>query len=109
MDKITAEAKTEQLLRELGFSPRHIGFRVLCVAIPRYAEDDAQSLTKELYPGLRQQFGYTHPTAIERPIRYAITRAWNRGRSDVWQKYFPRASHAPSNWNLIAALAEQIR
>lgn len=105
----TAQELTRQMLHELGFSPRLSGYKALCLAIPNYAQNSSQSITKELYPYLRREFGYIRPAAVERTIRYAISEAWERGDPGAWGRYFPRCSKAPSNMVLIATLAEYIR
>lgn len=107
MDNEQIQIRT--LLHDLGFSSRHIGYKALCIAIPNYAQDNTQRVTKELYPGLRKQFGYESPTAIERPIRYAIAEAWHNGDPRLWQQYFPQSAKAPSNSVFIAAIAEQLK
>lgn len=86
----TTETQTRQMLQQLGFSSQLIGYKALCIAIPHYARDDTQSVTKELYPSLRKRFGYRRPTGVERPIRYAITEAWEHRDAEVWAHYFPR-------------------
>ncbi len=103
------QKQTRHMLRELGFSTRHTGYKALCVAIPKYAQNNTLSMTKELYPSLRKQFGYESPSAIERPIRYAISEAWEHGRANVWEQYFPGAEKAPSNSIFIATLAEYLQ
>ena len=96
------------LLLELGFSPWHLGYRMLCQAIPRYREDRGQSITKELYPELGQRFGGCGGAGAERAIRYAVAQAWSRGRREVWEGYFPPGGKRPSNLHFIATVAEYL-
>ena len=106
---LAAQEHTRQMLRELGFSVRHTGYQALCIAIPHYANNKTQRITKDLYPTLKKQFGYRRTNAIERPIRYAISEAWEHGSADVWAQYFPRSEKAPSNLDFIATMAEHLQ
>lgn len=97
---------TRNKLRELGFRVNHHGYKMLCKAIMKYAEDNTQSVTKELYPAIRKEYGYSHSNAVERSIRYAIYKAWNDGDPEAWNRYFHGFSKAPSNLVFIATLSE---
>lgn len=108
MNEASELVKIRKILHSLGFSSRHTGYKALCIAIPSYAHNNQQSTTKELYPALRKQFGYVNSITIERPIRYAISEAWEHGDPESWQRYFPGATKAPSNTVFIAALAEYL-
>ena len=86
-----------------------IGYKQLCAAIPCYARDDTQSLTKELYPSIARRFGYPNCGPVEHAIRLAILDGWERGRREVWEGYFPCALRPPSNKLFIATLAERLK
>ena len=106
---ITVQDLTRHMLLELKL-PTHLwGYKILCAAIPSYARNNTQSITKELYPHLAKQFGLPHPKAAEHSIRYTISEAWNRRDPDVWDQYFPGSKKAPSNLVFIAALAEYLK
>lgn len=94
------------LLRELGFSPCHMGYRLLTDALVLYRQDPGQSLTKSLYPALARQTRIYSATNIERSIRYAITEAWARGPRETWERFFPHLTKAPSNALFLATMAE---
>ena len=96
-----------QLLREVGVSPRHLGYRILGIAIPMYARNEFQGITKELYPSLAEHIGRT-PGAVERTIRYAIGRAWENGSRAAWERFFPGLTEAPSNMVFIIRLSEYL-
>lgn len=96
------------VLRELGFSPWHMGYLMLCEAIPRYRENRSQSITKELYPALARRFGNYSGCTAERTIRYAVAEAWNHGNRAVWESYFPGGTKPPSNLRFIATVADTI-
>ena len=105
----TTQDLTRRMLLELGFSPRHTGYRALCLAIPSYARNSSQSITKELYPSIKRQYGYDQTSAVERHIRYTISDAWEHGNPEEWKRYFPRNRKAPSNLVFIATMAEYLK
>lgn len=109
MTTTAATEQTRQMLRELEFSPCHTGYKMLCIAIPSYAKNNTQSITKELYPSLSKQFGSFNFQAAERSIRYAIAEAWRHGDPEHWKRYFPKCAKAPSNMVFIAELSELLK
>lgn len=110
METITpAQETTRQMLQELGIPANRIGYRFLCAAIPCYAQDSNQSVTKELYPAIGKAFGYSNGCAVERAIRGVILDATEHNETDVWKQYFPRCRKAPSNSLFIATLAECLK
>ena len=104
-----AQEMTRQMLQELGIPANRIGYRFLCAAIPCYAQDSNQSVTKELYPAIGPAFGYSNGCAVERAIRGVILDATEHNETDVWKQYFPRCHKAPSNSLFIATLAECLK
>ena len=102
-------AQTRQMLHELVIPAHWLGYKVLCEAIPLYAENCRQSITKELYPALAKRFGYASIHSVEHPIRYAVSCAWERRDAEIWDAYFPRQEKAPSNLLFIATLAEYLK
>ena len=109
MEATITAAVTRQTLLELGIPVNRVGFQYLCIAVPAYAKDSMQSLTKELYPAIGRQFGYPNGYAVERAIRNVIVEAWEHGNADAWVQYFPRCDKAPSNSLFIATLAERLK
>ena len=102
----------EQVLQDLGRLnvPAYLsGYRCLCVAIPKFSRDISQSMCAELYPAVAEELGYMDWRAVEFAIRRSILWAWNHGRWEVWETYFPGAVKAPSNKHFIAALAQRIK
>lgn len=93
-------------LMRLGFEPKLSGYRYLMAAIPRYAENPTQSITKELYPMVGES------KLIERSIRSAIEKAWQQGDEAIWREYFPCGADGsvprPSNGTFIARLAQKL-
>lgn len=77
-------------------------------AVPLYARDPLQSITKVLYPEVARRCG-CEPAHVERSIRSAIEAGWKCRDDNIWQMYFPAGekglSERPSNAAFIAALA----
>lgn len=103
------EGQLIRILSELGIPTHKNGYEQLLTAIPLYALDRRQSLSKELYPAVAKAFGYRDWKAIEHSIRSVITAAWKHRDPIVWQRYFPGMHSRPSNKTFLAALADQLR
>lgn len=101
--------QTIYLLMELGVPAHRIGYKLLCLAIPLFAENDTQTLSKELYPVVAAEVGYCDWRAAEHSIRDVIVTAWNQRNPAVWAKYFPDCRRPPSNKQFIATLAQFAR
>lgn len=97
------------ILLSLQFPAHRIGFQQLCLAIPQFARDTTQSLTKDLYPYIAKAMGYEDWRAVEHSIRDVIAKAWEKGDRQIWELYFPGAETAPSNKRFIATMARFIR
>lgn len=97
------------LLIKMGFSTKLGGYSYLVDAIPLYAQDPSQAITKELYVAVGQIHG-KDAALVERSIRSAIEKAWRHGDSALWGKYFrtlPDGSvERPSNGHFIARMAQ---
>ena len=103
---LTAQELTSSMLRQLNIAIHRIGYRQLCIAIPRFAKDETQSLCKELYPYVAEYWGCADWRAVEHSIRVVILDAWESRDPEVWEKYFPDSRKPPSNKRFIATLAE---
>ena len=77
--------RTGRMLLELGVGVHRMGYGQLCLAVPRYAEDLTQCLTKDTYPYVARQLGCTDGRAVEHAIRMAILDAWDRRDPAVWR------------------------
>lgn len=91
--------------------PSHLdGYRQLCIAIPLYAANPTQFLTKELYPEVAKRCGCKDGSLVEHSIRKAIHDAWKRRDVAVWCKYFPLNTYGnhtcPSNKVFLCVLSE---
>lgn len=100
---------TIAMLHELNISIHRLGYKSLSIAVPCYAVDDMQSLTKETYPYVAHCFGCTDWHSVERSIRTVILTAWDHRDPEIWNQYFPNQIKAPSNKQFIAVLAERLK
>ncbi len=105
------ESAISDLLLSIGFSTKHDGYRYLISAIPLFAADMTQCVTKHLYPAVAKPLG-RDPRQIERSIRNATNIAWRKQDSKVRQQYFPTAPDGsvprPTNKVLISHLADAL-
>ena len=107
------ESKTDpvafvsSLLLSLDISTKHNGFAYLREGILLMSKDPAQSVTKVLYPAIAHTCD-CHKENVERSIRTALDRAWEKRDAEKWQKYFPSARQRPSNAVFISRLAEAL-
>ncbi len=101
--------QTKVMLLELGIPVHLIGYQELRVAVPLFAQNRLQSVTKELYPAVAKQIGGTSCHGIERSIRKAIYDAWGGRNPEIWECYFPNFKDTPSNKQFIAVLAERLQ
>lgn len=97
-------------LHQLGV-PTHLdGYRQLCVALPLFAKQPQQLLTKELYPAVAAYFDSRDSRAVEHSIRKAIRAAWLHRDNAVWRRYFPPEPGGriryPSNKVFLCTLAQ---
>ena len=104
-DKVTVA----NLLLGLGFSTNCKGYNYLREAIPTYAKDPGQAMTKELYPAVGKKFGAS-ALQVERAMRTAIEKAWKRRDDEMWERFFiPLANgeiEKPCNSEFISRLAD---
>ena len=95
------------LLLDLNISTKHNGFSYLREAVLLMAQDPSQSVTKVLYPEVAR-LCECHKENVERSIRTALDKAWEKRTPEIWQKYFPHAQQRPSNAVFISRLAEAL-
>lgn len=91
--------------------PHHLaGYHQLCQALPMFAKNPQQLLTKELYPAVAKCCGCPDGRAVEHSIRKAIQAAWKQKDNAVWRKYFaihPQGkTTCPTNKEFLCRLAE---
>lgn len=107
--EISIQSQTVSMLHELGVPCHRIGYQQLCMAIPMFAQDERQSLSKDVYPYITSYWGYTDWRTIEHAIRIVILFSWLHRDPEVWEQYFPNMEKPPSNKLFIATLAERLK
>ena len=96
-------------LRDACVMPHLDGFRYLQSALERTWADPTllRGVTKSLYRDVAREFGTT-PACVERSMRAAIERAWERMSDPARQRFFGPAalqwSKAPSNVPFLTAM-----
>ena len=108
VSQCSEEEKLAESLLELGVNPKHNGYHYLCDCVKGYAEDNTQSLTKELYVAVGASFGVSWQQ-VERSIRSTLEAAWQRRDERIWRSWFPAGAGKPSNGEVICRLAEHLR
>lgn len=97
------------VLMSLSFPAKLDGYSYLTEAIPLYARDPSQSITKELYAAVGR-LRNKEASLVERSIRSAIDKAWRDRDEQVWKRYFRPAPDGtvprPSNGAFIARMAQ---
>lgn len=76
-------------LVSLGVSPNLDSFNYLCRACEMAESNPTIRVTKELYPQIAKEFNST-PSKVERALRYARDRIFNRNNPDFLYYYFGR-------------------
>lgn len=99
------------VLISLGVATHVSGYQYLREAIPLFAEDPRQAITKELYPAVGKRCNASGDQ-VERSMRTAIEGAWSRRDELIWKLYFtplPDGSiRKPSNSEFISRLADRL-
>ena len=100
------------LLLTLGVATNLRGYSYLRDAILAELREPGQQMTKSLYPDVGKPYG-ANGIQVERSIRTAIEKAWNRRDDALWRQYFPGEYRAdaskPSNAVFICTLADSVR
>lgn len=106
------EGKAIHHLHLLNFHTHLDGYRQLCLALPMFARNPDQLLTKELYPAVAELCGCKDGRSVEHSIRKAIQAAWKNRDNAIWRKYFALSSRGtascPTNKEFICRLAEML-
>lgn len=94
-------------LRALGVPVKADGYQQLLTAIPLYAKDPNQRLSRQLYPAVSQSLNCAGAEAVERSIRTAIHSGWRSGDRETWIRYFPNCgAKQPTNKEFISTLSQ---
>ena len=111
--KISIYDKVAEILKKLGIAPDKNGFHYLRKAIYEcYLEPSLlTSITKEIYPMLAQSFSKKE-SCIERSIRSAIEKGWDRGNYEYSNELFSNCvdyyKTKPTNGEFIAIIVDKI-
>lgn len=101
------EVIVSDLLTSMQFAPKLKGFDYLKPAIALLEQDRKQPITKVLYPAVAEicscESGH-----VERSIRHAIEKTWDRRDVQVWEHYFPGLTKRPANAVFLARMAEAL-
>lgn len=113
-DKNNIENEVTEIIHEIGV-PAHIkGYQYLRQAIIMTIDDIEMinSITKILYPTVAKAYNTT-ASRVERAIRHAIEVAWDRGDTEVLNKFFgytvSYGRGKPTNSEFIAMIADRLR
>ena len=86
----TVEQRLAQILRELGMREQTIGYQCALLTVCLYRETNGASITKIIYHSVAQQMN-SEGGNVERNMRYAVHRAWDKCDKAVLARYFGEA------------------
>ena len=108
------EVVVSQIMHQIGV-PAHIrGYQYLREAIILSVNNSEMisSVTKILYPTVAKTFKTT-PSRVERAIRHAIEVAWDRGDTEILNKFFgytvSYGRGKPTNSEFIAMISDNLK
>ena len=99
-----------QIMCEIGISANLKGFKYVRDAIKMAIEkpECLSSVTKVMYPEIAAMYG-AKSSQVERAIRHAIEKAWEKGNLEAYMTYFGNTvSSKPTNSEFIAMIADRI-
>lgn len=105
------KSKITQILKELSIPVHLNGYKYLKdTAEIMYNSSKSVRMTKEVYPVLAKKYGVTYGS-VERAIRHAIEKAWDRRDHSIYKRYFGvvTTKHIPTNSEFVAAVFEALR
>lgn len=113
----TNERKIRELvfsyMRRLGITPNLLGYKYLSDAIVMtiFSPKKKYRMTKELYPEIAKK-NETTASRVERAMRNAIERAWDRGDEEfleeLWGYAISSEKGKPTNSEFISQIVEDI-
>ncbi len=98
------------LLQRIGMHPRYKGYAYVYVILTIIQEhpEYLYNLRSFVYPRLTERYNCTQ-AGIERNIRFAVQRTFERGDSKALARLFRNASEwPPTNTEFIAVLAQSL-
>lgn len=107
------EIAVTDILHKVGIPAKHKGFRYLREAILLVVEypELINQVTTSLYPIISRTFN-SDPAAVERAMRYAISKAWQKGNVAFFKTYLGYAiknPEKPCNSEFIARVSDDLR
>lgn len=102
-----------QYFEQLGVPPHYKGYRYLLegVCLAWCHPDWLNSVTEDLYPAIGKRFS-TSGSQVERTMRYALERTWERGDLNSLYRIFPHDIREnkgkPTNSNFIAKMVDLV-
>jgi len=108
------ELTISNTLKDLGMSPRLLGFNYLKEAIKLTLKDESMvhRMTKVLYPTVAQTFG-SKSSRVERAMRHSIESGWHHANIDFQKDVFGYTVSAdrgkPTNAEFIATVVEYLK
>ena len=105
------KSKITQILKELSVPVHLNGYRYLREAIEVMCNSSKPArLTKEIYPAVAKRYSVTHGS-VERAIRHAIEKAWDRRDPEIYRNYFGVIStkSIPTNSEFIIVVFETLQ
>lgn len=103
------DQKIIKTLLLLGFVPHTVGYHYIFTAIQIASEDPTvlhRGVTYLLYPEVAKAYE-TSTASVERGIRSAIGKAWERGSKQHWNMIFPGLlKKAPTNAYFLSILVQ---
>lgn len=112
-EQLDLKTRVTQVIHELGVPASIVGYRYVRHAIMLVVREPGllNHVTKSLYPEVAKHFGTT-ASRVERAIRHAIEVAWDRGNTEVLQKWFgwtiSSMKGKPTNGEFIGLVADAI-
>ena len=104
-------SQTVAALRELGMDPSLNGFSYCRFLIGLLTERGTMTGLGALYAEAAAVFS-TSPSRVERDVRYAVERTWQRGRLDAIDRRFgysvDRERGKPTNREFVCRMAESV-
>ena len=105
------KVRITQILKDLSIPVHLNGYKYLKDAV-EMAYDYSRPLlmTKDIYPSVAKKYAVTHGS-VERAMRHAIAKAWDRRDPEVYRTYFGviTTKDIPTNGEFVAAVADTLR
>ena len=104
------KSKISQVLKDLSIPVHLNGYKYLKDAIEITCSSSKHvRLTKEIYPAIAKKYNVTSGS-VERAMRHAIEKAWDRRDPEIYRTYFGIIStkSIPTNSEFVAVVFEAL-